>query len=118
MARLVAVRELLHFARVFFIVFASFAASCSAEHKQIESERKDMGRELTAAYDSCVQTVFASQRPTMVDRNAAIDQTFAVCKPEEAKLQAFEETRSENPNVGNAAIAAHRNRLKEELLRR
>jgi len=108
---------MLHFARVFFIVFALFAASCSAEHKQIESERKDLGRELTAAYDSCVQTAFASQRRTMVDRNTAIDQVFMVCKPEEWKLQAFEESRSESPNVSNAAIAAHRNRLKEELLR-
>ena len=109
---------MLHFARIFFIAFASLAANCSAEHEQIEAERKDMGRELTAAYDSCVQTVFASQRPTMVDRNAAIDQAFVVCKSEEAKLQAFEEIRSENANSGNAAIAAHRNRLKEELLRR
>jgi hypothetical protein len=35
-----------------------------------------------------------------------------------AKLQAFENTLSENPNVTNAAIAAHRNELKEKLLRR
>jgi hypothetical protein len=110
--------EMPHFARIFFITFASSAASCSAEHPQIESERKDIGRELTAAYYSCVQTAFASQLPTMVDRNAAIDQAFMVCKPEEAKLQAFEESRSENPNVSNAAITAHRNKLKEELLRR
>lgn len=106
-----------HFARIFFIAFASFAASCSADRAQIESEKKDVGRELTEAYYSCVRTAFASQRRTMVDRNAAIDQVFMVCKPEEAKLQAFEESRSENPNVGNAAMAAHRNRLKEELLR-
>ena len=65
-----------------------------------------MGRELTAAYYSCVQTAFASQLPTMVDRNAAIDQAFMVCKPEEAKLQAFEQSRSANPSVSNAAIAA------------
>jgi hypothetical protein len=104
-----------HFPRVFFIAFASFAASCSAERAQIESERKEIGRELTAAYDSCVRTAFASQLATMVDRNAAIDQVLMVCQPEEAKLQAFEKSRSENPN---AAIAAHRNRLKEELLRR
>jgi hypothetical protein len=107
-----------HFARVFFIAFASFAASCSAEREQIESARKETGRQLTAAYDSCVRTAFASQLATMVDRNAAIDQVFMVCQPEEAKLQAFEESLSDNPNVSNAAIAVRRNRLKEELLRR
>jgi hypothetical protein len=105
------------FARIFFIAFASFTASCSAEREQIKSERQEMERELTGAYYACVRTAFASQRRTMVDRNAAIDQVFMVCKPEETKLQAFEEGRSENPNVSNAAIVAHRNRLKEELLR-
>jgi hypothetical protein len=54
----------------------------------------------------------------MVDRNMAIDQAFMVCKTEESKLQAFENTLSENPNVSNEAIAAHRNVLKEEHLRR
>src|SRR5262245_27772542 len=102
---------------LFFIAFASFAASCSAEREQIESKTQGMDRELTAAYYACVRTAFVSQRRTMVDRNAAIDQVFMVCKPEEAKLQAFEESRSENPNVSKATIAAHRNRLKEELLR-
>jgi hypothetical protein len=43
----------------------------------------------------------------MVDRNMAIDQAFMVCQPEEAKLQAFE----------NTATLTHRNTLKEELLR-
>jgi hypothetical protein len=105
-------------ARIFFIAFASFAASCSAEQAQLELERKDLGRELTAAYYSCVKTAFASQLPTMVDRNAAIDQAFMVCKPEEAKLQALEESRSENPNASKAAITAHRNRLKDELSHR
>jgi hypothetical protein len=42
----------------------------------------------------------------------------SVCRTEEAKLQAFENTPSENPNVSNAAMAAHRNTLREELLRR
>jgi hypothetical protein len=102
---------------LFFIAFASFATSCSAEREQIESKTQEMDRELTAAYHACVRTAFASQRRTMVDRDAAIDRVFMVCKPEEAKIQAFEESRSENPNVSNAAIAAHRNRLKEELLR-
>jgi hypothetical protein len=54
----------------------------------------------------------------MVDRNLAIDQAFMVCKTEESKLQAFENTLSENPNVSNAAMSAHRNMLKEELFRR
>ena len=77
-----------------------------------------MGRELTAAYYSCVRASFASQLPTMVDRNMAMDQAFTVCKTEESKLQAFENTLSGNPNVSNAAMSAHRNMLKEELLRR
>jgi hypothetical protein len=77
-----------------------------------------MGRQLTAAYYSCVRTSFASQLPTMVDRNMAIDQAFMVCRTEESKLRAFEDTLSENPNVSNAAMSAHRNTLKEDLLRR
>jgi hypothetical protein len=50
-----------------------------------------------------------SQRPTMVDRNMAIEQAFMVCKTEESKLQAFEKTPS---------VSAHRDALREELLRR
>jgi hypothetical protein len=102
--------------RALLIAFTSFAASCVVEREQIESKTQ-VDRELTAAYYGCVRTAFASQRRTMVDPHAALDQVFIVCKPEEAKLQAFEESRSENPNVGNAAIAAHRNRLKGELVR-
>jgi thiamine biosynthesis lipoprotein ApbE len=96
-----------HFARIFFI--ASVAASCSTERPQQDSERMEMGRQLTAAYYTCVRTSFASQLPTMVDRNMAIDQAFMVCRTEESKLEAFENTLSERP---------HRNKLKEELLRR
>jgi hypothetical protein len=105
-----------HFARIFFI--GSVAASCSTstERAQQDSERIEMGRQLTAAYYSCVRTSFASMRPTMVDRNMGIDQAFKVCRTEESKLQAFEQSLSENPNVSNA-LAAHRNTLKEELLR-
>jgi hypothetical protein len=44
----------------------------------------------------------------MVDRNMAIDQAF-ICKTEESKLQAFENTPS---------ISAHRDALREELMRR
>jgi len=100
------------------LVFASAVASCSSELAQKDSEGKEMGRELTATYYSCVRTSFASQLPTMVDRNLAIDQAFMVCKTEESKLQAFENTLSENRNISNAAMSAHRNMLKEELLRR
>jgi hypothetical protein len=107
-----------HFARIFFIAFASVAASCSAERAQQESERKEIGRQLTAAYYSCVRTSFASMLPTMVDRNMGIDQAFRVCRTEESKLQAFEESLSGNPNISAVAMAAHRNTLKEELLRR
>jgi hypothetical protein len=106
------------FERIFFIAFTSFAGSCSTEQAQIESKRKDIGRELAGAYYSCVQTAFASQLPTMVDRNAAIDQAFIVCKPEEAKLQALEQSRSESPKVSNEVMAGHRSKLKQELLRR
>ena len=80
-----------HFACIFFIAFASVAAGCSSEREQkAAAESKEMGRQLTAAYDSCVRTSFASQLPTMVDRQMAIDQAFMVCRPEEAKLRAFE----------------------------
>jgi hypothetical protein len=102
-------------ARVFFIAFASATASCSSERPQKESDRKEISQQLAAAYYSCVRTSFASQLPTMVDRNMAIDQAFKVCQTEESKLQTFENTLSE---VSNAAISAHRNTLKEELLRR
>jgi len=105
-----------HLVRAFFIAFASVAASCSSEREQKEAvERKEMGQQLTAAYYSCVRKSFASQLPTMVDRNMAIDQAFKVCQTEESKLETFENTLSE---VSNAAISAHRNTLKEELLRR
>jgi hypothetical protein len=77
-----------------------------------------MGRQLTAAYYVCIRTSFASQLPTMVNRDMAIDQAFMVCQTEESKLKAFENTLSENPNVSNATMAAHRNTLKEELSRR
>jgi hypothetical protein len=99
-------------------ILASVAASCSAERAQQESERKEIGRQLTAAYYSCVRTSFASMLPTMVDRNMGIDQAFMVCRTEESKLQAFEESISGNPNASTLAMAAHRNRLKEELLPR
>ena len=102
------------FARIAFIAFVSIVASCSAERAQKESERKEISQQLTGAYYSCVRTAFASQLPTMVDRNAAIDQAFKVCQSEEAKLQSL----SDNPNVSNAAILAHRETLKDELLRR
>ena len=105
-----------YFARLLFIAFASAAASCSADRAQQESERKEIGRQLAAAYDSCVRTSFASMLPTMVDRNMGINQAFTVCRTEEEKLQAFEESLS--GNVGPATVADRRNRLKEELLRR
>ena len=104
-----------YYARVFFIAIASATASCSGERPQKESDRKEVSQQLAAAYYSCVRTSFASQLPTMVDRNMAIDQAFKVCQTEESKLQTFENTLSE---VSNAAISAHRNTLKEELLRR
>src|SRR5262245_27805722 len=107
-----------HFARIFFIAFASLAASSASERVQKEAtEREEIGRQLTAAYYSRVRTSFASMRPTMVDRNMGIGQAFMVRRTEESKLQAFEQSLSENPNVSNAATAAHRNTLKEELLR-
>jgi hypothetical protein len=101
--------------RLFFIAFASVSASCSSERAQKGVESNEIDRQLTAAYYSCVRTSFASQLPTMVDRNMAIDQAFSVCQPEQSKLQAF---LSENPNVNGAPMAARRNTLREELLRR
>jgi hypothetical protein len=107
-----------HLTRIFFIAFVSTAASCSGELAQQQADRKEIGQQLTAAYYSCVRTSFESQRPTMVDRNMAIDQAFMVCQSEESKLQAFETTFSGSPNVSSASILGHRNALKEELLRR
>ena len=91
------------------------AASCS-QIAQKEDDRKEVGRQLTDAYYSCVRTSFASQRPTMVDRNMAIDQAFAVCQTEESKLEAFENP--QHLDVSNSGIERRRNTLKEELLRR
>jgi hypothetical protein len=98
------------FARIFFISLVSAAGSCSGEQlAQKQVERKDIRQQLATAYESCVRTSFASQLPTMVDRNMAIDQAFMVCKTEESKLQAFEKSPS---------VSAHRDTLSEELLRR
>jgi hypothetical protein len=74
----------------------------------IAPHAEDIREQLATAYDSCVRTSFASQLPTMVDRNMAIDQALMVCQTEEKKFQ----------DVSNAAISVHRNTLKEELLRR
>ena len=96
------------FARIFFISLVSAAGSCSGEQlAQKQVERKDIRQQLATAYESCVRTSFASQLPTMVDRNMAIDQAFTVCQTEEKKLQ----------DVSDGAISAYRNTLKEELLR-
>jgi hypothetical protein len=111
-------RVMPQFARIFLVAFAAAATSCSSERPQKEAESKEIGRQLTASYYSCVRTSFASQLPTMVDRNTAMDQAFMVCQSEEAKLQAFENTLSGNPNVSSAAMSVHRNRLREELSRR
>jgi methylthioribose-1-phosphate isomerase len=102
-----------HFARMFFIASISTATSCS-QLAQKDEDRKEMGRKLAEAYYSCVRTSFASQRPTMVDRNMAMDQAFTVCKTEEEKLQTFENALSESQNTNNSA---HRNKLREELSR-
>ena len=103
-------------ARVFFIIAVmSAAGSCSIELAEKEADTKAMERQLTEAYYSCVRTSFTSQRPTMVDRNMALDQSFAVCQTEESKLAAFENPQNLNVNAG---ISRHRNTLKEELLRR
>ena len=98
-----------------FIALLLIAASCS-QIAQKEDDRKEVARQLTDAYYSCVRTSFASQRPTMVDRNMAIDQAFAVCQTEESKLEAFENP--QHLNDSTAGIARHRNTLKDELLRR
>ena len=61
------------FARIFFILLASAAGSCSSEQfAQKQVEKKDIRQQLATAYESCVRTSFASQLPTMVDRNMAI----------------------------------------------
>ena len=101
-------------APAFLIALLLIAASCS-QIAQKEDDRKEVGRQLADAYYSCVRTSFASQRPTMVDRNMAIDQAFAVCQTEESKLEAFENP--QHLDVSKAGISRRRNTLKEELLR-
>jgi methylthioribose-1-phosphate isomerase len=108
-------RMLRRAAPAFLIALLLIAASCS-QIAQKEDDRKEVGRQLTDAYYSCVRTSFASQRPTMVDRNMAIDQAFAVCQTEESKLEAFENP--QHLDVSTAGISRRRNTLKEELLRR
>jgi len=78
-----------HFARIVISAFALVAASCSAERAQQELERRGIGQQLAAAYDSCVRTSFASMLPTMIDLNSGIDQAFMVCRTEESKLRAI-----------------------------
>jgi type II secretory pathway component PulF len=76
------------FARIFFILLASAAGSCSSEQlAQKQVEKKDIRQQLATAYESCVRTSFASQLPTMVDRNMAIDQAFTVCQTEEKNFK-------------------------------
>jgi hypothetical protein len=104
-----------HFARMFFVAFLLTATGCS-QIAQKEDDRKEAERQLTEAYYSCVRTSFASQRPTMVDRNMAIDQAFTVCRTEEGKLQTFEDALSTSQSRNNS-ILAHRNKLREELSR-
>jgi hypothetical protein len=101
-------------APAFAIVVLSIAAGCS-QIAQKEDDSKAVARQLTDAYYSCVRTSFASQRPTMVDRNMAVDQAFAVCRTEESKLEAFENPQHLDDNAGNSR---RRSALKEELLRR
>ena len=90
-----------HLARVFFIACLLTATGCS-QIAQKEEDRKEVGRQLAEAYYSCVRTSFASQRPTMVDRNMAI--------------QTFENALSESQSRSNS-ILAHLNKLREELSR-
>jgi hypothetical protein len=78
-----------HSARIVIIAFAFVAASCSAERAQQKSERKETGRQLTAAYYSCVRTSFGSMLPTMVDRNSGIDQSFRVCRTEDREASSI-----------------------------
>jgi hypothetical protein len=49
----------------------------------------------------------------MVDRDSGVDQAFMVCRTEESKLQAFEESLSGSPSASVVATAAHRNMLNE-----
>jgi hypothetical protein len=61
-------------ARLFFIIaFMSAAGNCSIELAEKEANTKAVSRQLTDAYYSCVRTSFASERPTTVVRNMAID---------------------------------------------
>ena len=96
-------------ARVFFIAFLSIAGSCS-QLAQKDDDRKEMGRQLTEAYYSCVRTSFASQRPTMVDRNMALEQSFAVCQTEELKLGSIRKSSEPERQRGDVASPQHAER--------
>ena len=74
------------FARIFFILLASACSSEQLAQKQVE-KKEDIRQQLATAYESCVRTSFASQLPTMVDRNMAIDQAFTVCQTEEKNFK-------------------------------
>ena len=63
---------------------------------------RDIGRTYS------LRTSFASPRPTIVDRNMAIDQAFTVCKTEEGKLQASENALSESQNRSRERIQTGR----------
>jgi hypothetical protein len=104
-----------HLVRMMFVALLLAATGCS-QIAQKEDEGKEAERRLTEAYYSCVRTSFASQRPTMVDRNMAIDQAFTVCRSEEVKLQTFEDALSTSQSR-SSSILAHRNKLREELSR-
>src|SRR6476619_1332072 len=88
------------------VLVMSAAGSCSIELAEKEADTKAMGQQLTDAYYSCVRTSFASQRPTMVDRNMAIEQAFMVCKTEESKLQVFEKSPSGPPRYAERRTVA------------
>jgi hypothetical protein len=95
-----------HFARMFFVSFLLTATGCSQLAQKEEEDRNKVGRQLAEAYYSCVRTSFASHRPTMVDRNMAIEQAFTVCKTEEKKLHAPRSTSSRSSrNLANARVA-------------
>ena len=81
-------RVMPRFASTFLIALVSAAGSCSSEQlAQKQVEKKDIRQQLATAYESCVRTSFASQLPTMVDRNMAIDQAFTVCQTEEKNFK-------------------------------
>jgi hypothetical protein len=96
----------------------SVAANCSSERAQKEAAEREGDESATDCGLRLLCTNVIRVSATNNGRPADGNRSSFYGLPNRRKLQAFENGLSENPNVSNATMAAHRNTLKEELLRR